>query len=78
VNGAEATQYRDLEGNLPIIKKFEIDDDTKGIYVQFGTAFNAFDTAIDEEGNNPYRIPDKKQGKYDPNDHWYRIGSTVS
>ena len=78
VNGAEATQYRDLEGNLPIIKKFEIDDDTKGIYVQFGTAFNAFDTAIDEEGNNPYRIPDEKQGKYDPNDHWYRIGSTVS
>lgn len=78
VNGAEATQYEDLEGNLPIIKKFEIDDDTKGIYVQFGTAFNAFDTTIDEEGNNPYRIPDEKQGKYDPNDHWYRIGSTVS
>ena len=70
VNGDIETQYEELEGNLPIIKDFEIDEDTKDIYIQFGTAFNAF------EGNPKYS---PKGTKYiNPQEHWYRIGSTIS
>lgn len=70
VNGDAETQYEELEGNLPIIKDFEIDEDTKDIYIQFGTAFNAF------EGNPKYS---PKGTKYiNPQDHWYRIGSAIS
>lgn len=79
VNGAGNSQYEELEGNLPIIKRFEIDRDTKDIYIQFGTAFNAFEEAPrDGEGNSPYDIPREKQGEYNPQEHWYRIGSIVS
>ena len=70
VNGAEETQYEELEGNLPIIKNFAIDDSNKEILIQFGTEFNAFKNISNYIPTNTITYP--------PTDYWYRIGSTVS
>lgn len=70
VNGAEETQYEELEGNLPIIKNFAIDDSNKEILIQFGTEFNAFKNISNYIPTNTTTYP--------PTDYWYRIGSTIS
>ena len=70
VNGAEETQYEELEGNLPIIKNFAIDDSNKEILIQFGTEFNAFKNISNYIPTDTITYP--------PTNYWYRIGSTIS